>query len=67
MDDRMTPAAWIRFRDALEARKAQLLLDLEREDYSDIPSVCLSKERQVDMIQVLLDQLPWRIRTRCYD
>ncbi len=60
MDNKMTEEKWVQFVDSLKFRKAQLEDDLRNEDYSSVKGVAHSKRRQLEAIDLLLSQVPYK-------
>ena len=57
----MTDEQWRVFVESLRHRKSQLIADLSK-DYSATLSVKASITRQIECIDILLDQVPFEFR-----
>ena len=57
----MTDEQWRLFVESLRHRKSQLIADLSK-DYSATLSVKASITRQIECIDILLDQVPFKFR-----
>tara|TARA_R110000868_G_scaffold108840_1_gene296756 strand:- start:330 stop:515 length:186 start_codon:yes stop_codon:yes gene_type:complete len=61
MNSQTTDAEWRLFADSLRQRKSQLIADLS-EDYSATLSVKAGITRQIECIDILLEEVPFKFR-----